>query len=301
MPFDFGPRRMILVAVEESELEDARTHAEAVGGERIDPGAEGWLADDLAGAYAVEGGYVLDPMGATVATAEAGRRAGAEFRLGCESKRVIVSRGRVAGLATDGGVIACERIVVATGPRLRFLLRTAGVDLPVAAVRGWLLETGRVDPPPPFAIAQALWPTQEEMGRMAGPPTLAETAAGALEEPGLVSLLLGARPAGHCVIGTSLNRSVREGAEQEETVRRIAARAVRVLPMLADVPVVSVWSGRRALSRDGRPVLGPVPGVDGLEVAGGFGSIGMVTIPALCRRLAAGTADPGFSPARLFV
>jgi glycine/D-amino acid oxidase-like deaminating enzyme len=119
-----------------------------------------------------------------------------------------------------------------------------------------------------------------------------------MEEPALVSLLLGGRPAGHCLIGTSLSRSLREEPEREETVRRLAERAVRVSPLLRDVPVVAAWSGRRALTPDGLPVVGPVGGVEGLEVAGGFSSIGMVTAPAACRRLVSG--DVGiFDPGRL--
>jgi glycine/D-amino acid oxidase-like deaminating enzyme len=186
--------------------------------------------------------------------------------------------------------------VVASGPRLRFLLRTAGVDLPVTSSRGWLLETGTVDPPPPYAIEQALWPVQEEMGGLTAAPTLGEVAAGE-DEPGIVSLLLGGRPAGHCLIGTSLRRSLLEESETPETVRRLAERAVRVAPHLRDVPVVAAWSGRRAMTPDGMPVAGPVPGVDGLEVAGGFSSIGMVTIPAACKRLALGETTL-FDPAR---
>jgi glycine/D-amino acid oxidase-like deaminating enzyme len=80
-------------------------------------------------------------------------------------------------------------------------------------------------------------------------------------------------------------------------VRRLAERAVRISPVLRDVPVVAAWSGRRAVSPDGLPLVGPVPGVDGLEVAGGFSSIGMVTIPAACRRLVHGGAE-AFDPAR---
>jgi D-amino-acid dehydrogenase len=80
--------------------------------------------------------------------AEAARRAGVEFMLGCEAKRLVVEHGRLSGLATDAGIISCERVVIASGPRVRFLLRTAGFDLPVSSSRGWLLETGRVDPPP---------------------------------------------------------------------------------------------------------------------------------------------------------
>jgi D-hydroxyproline dehydrogenase subunit beta len=296
IPFDFRPWPMLLVAVEEGELEQARSYAEAVGGEEVDLQADPWFADDLAGGYVVEGGFTLDSMGATTAMAEAARRAGAEFLVGCETKRILLAGARVRGLATDLGIIACGRVVVACGPRLRFLLRTVGVDLPVTSSRGWLLETGTVDPPPRYAIEQALWPVQEEIGGLTAAPTLGEVAGGE-EEPGIVSLLLGGRPAGHCLIGTSLRRSLLEESETPETVRRLAERAVRVAPHLREVPVVAAWSGRRAMTPDGIPVVGPVPSVDGLEVAGGFSSIGMVTIPAACKRLVRGEAGL-FDPAR---
>jgi glycine/D-amino acid oxidase-like deaminating enzyme len=298
VPFDFGSRPMLLLAVEAEELEAGRAYAGAVGGTEVDTREDPWLADDLAGGWIVEGGYTLDAMGATTAMAEAARRAGAELRLGCEAKRILVRGGRVTGVATDEGVISCGRLVDAAGPRLRFLLRTAAADLPVSSSRGWLLETGRVAPQPRYAIEQAAWPTQPEMGRLVADPTLRDVAEGAVDEPGLVSLLLGARPAGHCLVGTSLSRSLLEESESPETVRRLAERAARVSPHLEDVPVVAAWSGRRAMTPDGLPVAGPVPGIDGLEVLGGLSSIGMITGPGLARRLATGEVGE-FDPARL--
>ncbi len=278
---------MLVLAVEEEELEAARAYAEAVGGKEVDLREDPWFADDLAGGFVVEGGRTLDAMGVTTALAEAARREAVEFRLGCEAKRVLVSDGRVTGLATDEGVLRCERVVIATGPRMRWLLRTARADLPLTASRGWLLETGRVEQPP-YAIEQALWPVQDEMSSVAGSPTMRDVAAGAAEEPGIVSLLLGGRPAGHCLVGTSLRRSLLDEPEGPETVRRLAERAARVSPVLRDVPVVAAWSGRRAHTPDGLPVVGALPGIEGLVVAGGFSSIGMVTAPAACKRLAAG-------------
>jgi glycine/D-amino acid oxidase-like deaminating enzyme len=296
--FDLRPWPMLLLAVEPEELVHARAYAQAVGGQEIDPSEDPWLADDLAGGYLVEGGWTLDSMGATVAMAEAARRAGAEIVLGCEAKRLLVSGGRVRGLATDAGILPCERVVVAAGPGLRFVLRSAGIDLPLTSSRGWLLETGTVEPPPRYAIEQALWPVQDEMAAAVGAPTLAEVAEGAAADPGLVSLLLGGRAAGHCLIGTSLRRSLLEEPETPETVRRLAERAVRISPTLRDIPVVAAWSGRRAHAPDGLPVVGSVPGIEGLEVAGAFSSIGMVTIPAACRRLALGQTA-AFDPGRL--
>jgi D-hydroxyproline dehydrogenase subunit beta len=288
---------MLVLAVEEDELPAARAYAEAVGGVEVDLKADPWFADDLAGGFVVDGGRTLDAMGATTALAEAARQAGAEFRLRCETKRIVVSGGRVTGLATDEGVLRCERVVLATGPWLRVLLRAVGADVPVTASRGWLLETGPVDSPPRYAIEQALWPVQDEMAGIVGSPSVREVAEGAAAEPGIVSLLLGAKPGGRCLIGTSLRRSLLDDPEGPETVRRLAERAARVSPALEDVAVVAAWSGRRAHTPDGLPVVGSIPGIEGLAVAGGFSSIGMVTAPAACRRLA--TGDTGlFEPSR---
>ena len=88
--FDLRPWPMLLLAVEERELEHAREYAAAVGGEEVDLREHSWFADDLAGGFVVEGGYTLDAMGATTAMAEAARRAGVEFMLGCEAKRLLV-------------------------------------------------------------------------------------------------------------------------------------------------------------------------------------------------------------------
>jgi glycine/D-amino acid oxidase-like deaminating enzyme len=295
--FDLRPWPMLLLAVEAEELPHARAYVDAVGGEEVDLREDSWFANDLAGGFVIDGGHTLDAMGATTAMAEAARRAGVEFRLHCETKRLLTEGDRVTGVATDEGLLAADRVVLATGPRLRFLLRTAGADVPVTASRGWLLETARVDPPPQYAIEQAAWPLQDEMAQHVGAPTLSEVAPGATREPGLVSLLLGGRPGGHCLIGTSLRRSLLEEPEVPETVRLLAERAVRVSPALRDAPVVAAWSGRRAVSPDGLPLVGPVPGLEGAEVAGAFSSIGMVTIPAACRWLALGGAE-AFDPGR---
>jgi glycine/D-amino acid oxidase-like deaminating enzyme len=297
VPFDFRPRPMLLLAVEEAELEPARAYAEAVGGREVDTREDPWLADDLAGGFIVEGGYTLDAMGATVATAEAARAAGVELLLGCEAKRILLAGGRVTGLATDAGLLATERVIVAAGPRARFLLRTAGADLPVSSSRGWLLETGPLERLPEYAIEQALWPVEEEMGQLTVDATLGEVAEDADDEPALVSLLLGSRPARHLLIGTSLRRSLLEESEGPETVRRLCERAVRVAPHLHGVPIAAAWSGRRATTPDSLPVVGRVPGVEGLEIASGFSSIGMLTIPAACRRLVEGETGR-FNPAR---
>ena len=272
-------------------------YAEAVGGEEVDLRADPWFADDLAGGFVVDGGWTLDAMGATTALAEAARREGVDFRLGCEAKRILVEGGRVTGLATDEGVLPCERVVLATGPWLRLLLLRSGSRASRDARRAagcW--RPGRVDPPPRYAIEQALWPMQDEMASVVGAPTVREVADGAAEEPGIVSLLLGARPGGRCLIGTSLRRSLLDDPEGPETVRRLAERAARVSPALEDVPVVAAWSGAAPTLPTDCPSSGPCPGWKASSWQAASPRSAWSTAPAACRRLAAGDTalfDPG--------
>jgi glycine/D-amino acid oxidase-like deaminating enzyme len=147
-------------------------------------------------------------------------------------------------------------------------------------------------------IEQAVWPDQRTMAQISSAPDLSAIAGGEAGGSRLVSLLMGDRPGGSLVIGTSLNASIREDPEGAATIQEIAARAIRVAPRLASTSVVASWSGRRTMLPDGRPLAGVVPGIAGLEVAGGFSSVGMVTIPGVCRALARAEPQPELDPGR---
>ena len=112
-----------------------------------------------------------------------------------------------------------------------------------------------------------------------------------LDHPNIVRCLACAEVSGDLVMALELlegrtlrNLMLDEGALPWE-------RAVRIAPHLERVPVAASWSGRRAVTPDGLPFVGPAGGIEGLEVIGGLSSIGMITGPGLARRLAA--RDPG--------
>ena len=289
---------LLLVALEAGELEHALSYSEAVSAEPVDPTVEPWLADDLLGAFLVPGCHGIDPMAATCSMAEAARQSGVETRLGEEVKRIVVERDRVVGVVSDAGRVSADRVVIAAGPIIGPLLARAGVHIPVSVVRGWLAQTDPCETPLPYVVEQAHWPDQRTMATIAATPTLADLAAGEEGASRLVSLLMGARPGGALVIGTSLNASTREDPEGAATLGEIAARAIRITPPVEDLRVVATWSGRRTMTPDGRPIAGPVPGVEGLVVSGGFSSVGMVTIPGICRALARGEPLPDLDPGR---
>jgi glycine/D-amino acid oxidase-like deaminating enzyme len=72
----------------------------------------------------------------------------------------------------------------------------------------------------------------------------------------------------------------------------LRARGARFVPALADVELGRLRRCARPLSPDGRPLLGPVPGIEGLHVASGHGPWGVTLGPASAELVAAAVLDP---------
>jgi D-amino-acid dehydrogenase len=76
-----------------------------------------------------------------------------------------------------------------------------------------------------------------------------------------------------------------------------AARAA--FPELGTARPVSEWCGLRPVSMDGLPIVGPVPGVDGLHLATGHGMLGLTLGPVTGEMVAntiLGPGDPRVEP-----
>lgn len=65
-----------------------------------------------------------------------------------------------------------------------------------------------------------------------------------------------------------------------EQVEEIASRLVHAIPSYETIGFHSGWAGLYPLSEDGQPVLGPVPGREGLMLACCLGGVGMQLGPA---------------------
>ena len=63
-------------------------------------------------------------------------------------------------------------------------------------------------------------------------------------------------------------------------VQEMFYNATAVYPMLRDAEFVGARAGIRPGSPDGMPILGPVPGWDGLSVASGHDHVGIILSPA---------------------
>jgi glycine/D-amino acid oxidase-like deaminating enzyme len=81
-------------------------------------------------------------------------------------------------------------------------------------------------------------------------------------------------PDGSVLTGTSREPSFSTDAYDLEVPRIVAAQAARLVPALADAPVLATWSGVRPVTPDERPIIGWAR--DGLLVATGHGSEGVI-------------------------
>lgn len=282
----------LLVSGDEAVVERAAALAEArragspeVGAvTRLAPGdARRWfppLAPGLAGVH-VEGGWRVDGRRLRDALLAAAGARGAAHRTGDATVAVerppspnlrrfspssVENRRKFGGerravVAVDGEPVEADAVVLAGGAWAGGALRDAGIshDLPVAPQRGQLVH---LDLP---GVDTSAWPSVvADAGHylVAFPPS--RVVAGATRET-----------------GSGFDPRVTAGGLAE-----VLERALATAPGLAGATLVEARVGLRPLSADGRPLIGPVPGVDGLVVVTGLGAGGLTAGP-FAGRLAA--------------
>ena len=106
--------------------------------------------DGVAGiVYEPHGGYA-DPVQATEAYVGAFRAAGGELRSRTPVRRLVREGDHITGLEIDDGVLSCGTVVNAAGPWAKPLADSAGLELPLRAVREqdtvWQVRSGRPVP-----------------------------------------------------------------------------------------------------------------------------------------------------------
>jgi sarcosine oxidase subunit beta len=283
---DDEPIGTLAVTIERDELDDLRAwaaSAEAVGVrvERVDDGLrdlEPELSPDVLEAHLLHEGHRVDPLALTVCLGALARIAGATIRHHAPARRLVARGDRVTGVVTDDGIVGADTVVLAAGPWSPAIARPLGVSLPIAAARGWLVHAA------PERPLFRHWIQSGARRLMAGrePGTAGEPGElrlsmrefGAAGETRDVSPMIQPAPDGSVLTGTSREPSFAADPFDLDVPRIVAAQAVRLVPALADAPVLATWSGVRPVSPDERPLLGWVR--EGLFVATGHGSEGVI-------------------------
>jgi len=174
----------------------------------------------------------------------------------------------VTGVQTDRGPLAAERVVVAAGPWTPRLLAPLGWQLPIRPVKGTML---------------LLLGSRPLLGQlvMAGSHYLIPRADNRL------------------LVGSTVEDTGYDSRASLGAVRALAQAAVEMVPESANLELESYWAGLRPGSPDGRPFIGPVPGIQGLYVNSGHSRNGVVHAPASAELLSAAITgeEPPLDPA----
>jgi glycine/D-amino acid oxidase-like deaminating enzyme len=197
--------------------------------------------------------------------------------------RAVSASGSAVRL-DDGTVLDAGLVVNATGARAACL--TPGV--PVVPRKGHLVITDRY---PGFLRHQLV-----ELGYVKN--------AHATEGQ---SVAMNAQPrrTGQILIGSSRQHGAADSPIDNDILARMLRRTAEYLPAAAELNAIRCWTGLRAATPDGLPMIGPWPATPGLWLATGHEGLGITLAPATARLLAAlvlgrppaVAADP-FLPAR---
>lgn len=251
----YVPSGMLRVASGDREATELRERAERQTGhglEWLSPEAardrEPLLASNLLGAlWSPREGHVYSPSLAR-AYAGAAARLGARIETGVAVVGLLRSGERVTGVRTTTGERTAGHVVLCAGVWTRFCAEWLDLRLPLVPVRGQILA---LDAPRP-TLRSIVW------------------GEGAYLVP-------------------KLNGSVVVGATEEQVgfdcrvtaggVASLLRAAPRFVPALADCGFRTAWAGLRPDTPDHLPVLGPVPGIEGLTLAAGHYRNGVLLSP----------------------
>ncbi|MEH8299160.1 FAD-dependent oxidoreductase [Klebsiella pneumoniae] len=106
-----------------------------------------------------------------------------------------------------------------------------------------------------------------------------------------VAFNLQPRPTGQLLIGSSRQFDNRERELDLPLLAQMLDRARHFVPALATLNIIRCWSGLRAASKDGNPLIGPHPARRGVWLALGHEGLGVTTAPATAELLAAQILD----------
>jgi 4-methylaminobutanoate oxidase (formaldehyde-forming) len=244
---------------------------------------------ELYGAVWMPGDGAVDPHIATYAVASAARDLGVEIRTRTLVTGIDVRDGAVHAVETEHGEIECEIVVNATGmwaPRVAAMVGSFTCSIPVDhqhialhAVQGHELPRDT----PCFRDTDNLVYGKAESG----------------------GVLFGGyepNPVSRWEDGVPWDHGARALPPDHERFAQLMAGAVRRFPFLDEAGVTGLVCHPDAMTPDGNPLLGPMPGVSGFWLAAGlslngFGGAGGLG-KALAELVTSGEAEVDVQPYR---
>jgi D-amino-acid dehydrogenase len=218
------------------------------------------LREGIRGGMFYPDAATLNPHRFVLELAERIRRLGGSVRTGVEAIEIVRRHGSVAGVRTRAGeLVEGDKAVLATGAYSLDLARGLGCPLPVQPGKGYHRDR---DPDAGGAPRLGITCILREHYVLCAPMDGFVRFAGTMEFSGL-------------------NHEIRP-----ERVVQLTRAADEYLTGVGDVPSVSEWCGLRPCTSDGLPIIGPVPGQEGVFIATGHAMLGLTLGPITGRLLA---------------
>jgi glycine/D-amino acid oxidase-like deaminating enzyme len=181
-------------------------------------------------------------------------REGARLQFGCQFKSLEIRDGRVAGVETTHGFIEASKVVVANGGWASIAETFKGYALPISPYRRHLLLTE------PLTQVNPRWPVVWIVGE----EFYFRPESGGLLMSGCDAVMVPVAQG--------------ETTDQEE-LERIAEKAARWLPSLANAGVARAWAGMRTFAPDDMFVIGADPRLRGFYWVAALGGHGITCSP----------------------
>lgn len=223
------------------------------------------------GAMAVAEDANVNPVDLCMAYARLAKMRGATIREGVRVARILTEGGRVAGVAlADGGTIRADLVALCAGAWSKPLADDLGVALPLQAVEHMYVVT-------------------EPMPQMPHPfPVLRDLDRGIYVKGDAGKLVIGGfEPRAKCwdAFGPEGDRPFLEMPEDWEQFTPFMEAALALIPGLEKVGIQHFMNGPESFTVDSRPLIGEAPGVDGLYLAAGMNSVGVMSSAGVGRVL----------------
>jgi glycine/D-amino acid oxidase-like deaminating enzyme len=251
------------LAMERSLGIDARDLAPAEARERLPL----LNVDDVAHAgFEPDAGYA-DAHLTLSAFAKAARRRGVAIREGVAATGLLRDGDRVVGVRTDRGDLHAGRTIVALNIWTSLVERWTGIALPLTISRHAVFTLEG-----PTAYTRAM-------------PVLKDLASPA-------KLYLRSYATRQLLVGDGNEGETLDAPDTEQAdvpldhVVELGEQVAHRLPAFADAGLAASWTGVYDVTPDWNPVLGPLPGLAGLDVAYGFSGHGFKLSPIVGRLLA---------------
>jgi sarcosine oxidase subunit beta len=217
-------------------------------------------ADVELAAYEPDSGYA-DPPATAYSFMSAARDLGAQLKQGVAVKKIVLREGRAVGVETEEGLLEADAIVLATNAWTPGLLEASGLSLDIAIV------------PERHRVGVVGWP--EPMGR----PHLTCI-------DGIQNMYFRPETGDLTLVGTGAAQPHVDPDNYDEGVEpsfmaEVAEKISYRVPRLAEGQARRGIAGVYDMSPDSKPLLGPMPGVEGLYVAAGFSGTGFKLSPAV--------------------